>query len=95
MGEMVRTHVLLPRELVERIDERVGPRRRSEFVAETLRKELDRNRLLELALAASEETRRLGPAAGPPEWATSDGAAAWVRKQRGHCDESTGAPPEG
>jgi len=82
MGEMVRTHVLLPKELVARIDQQVGPRRRSEFVAETLRKELDRSHILRLALAARVEARRLGNGGGPPEWATSEGAAAWVRAQR-------------
>lgn len=82
MTEMVRTHVLLPKDLVARIDEQVGPRRRSEFVAETLRKELDRSHFLSLALAARDEARRLGNKGGPPEWATSEGAAAWVRAQR-------------
>lgn len=82
MSEMVRTHVLLPKELLERIDERVGPRRRSEFVAETLRKELDRARLLKLAEAAREEARRLGNRGDPPEWDTAEGTLAWVRAQR-------------
>ena len=81
MGEMVRTHVLLPRELVERVDEVVGPRRRSEFVAETLRKELDRRRLLATMEAVQEAARRTG---GPdvPGWETPESAAAWVRAQR-------------
>lgn len=82
MGEMVRTHVLLPRDLVKQIDERVGPRRRSEFVATTLRKELDRHNLLKLAEAAAEEAKRLGNGGGPPEWATPEGTLAWVRAQR-------------
>lgn len=94
MGEMVRTHVLLPRELLERIDERVGPRRRSEFVAETLRKELDRNRLLRLAEEAMDEASRLGTGGGPPEWKTPDGTLAWVRAQRRTADDPSGVRSE-
>lgn len=82
MSDIVRTHVLLPRELLTRIDERVGPRRRSEFVAETLRKEMDRTHLLDLAEAAAAESRRLGRGGGPPEWETPEGTLAWVRAQR-------------
>lgn len=92
MGEMVRTHVLLPRDLLERIDERVGSRRRSEFVAETLRKELDRTRLLRLAEATLAETRRLGTGGEPPEWETPEGTLDWVRAQRGGAIEPSGAP---
>lgn len=87
MSEMVRTHVLLPKELVARIDEHVGSRRRSEFVAETLRKELDRNRILKLAEAARGEARRMGNQGDPPEWATPEGTLAWVRAQRQGGDD--------
>ena len=73
MGEMMRTHVLLPREMVKEIDERVGPRRRSEFVAETLRKELDRQDRLALFEAAMTEARERGNEGDPPEWDTPEG----------------------
>ncbi len=82
MGDMIRTHVLLPRDLVARIDERVGPRRRSEFVAETLRKELDRQRQVGLMEAALAEARIAPDAHGPADWATSESTRAWVRAQR-------------
>lgn len=87
MGEMVRTHVLLPKELVGRIDEHVGPRRRSEFVAETLRKELDRRRLLDLMDAAMEEARERGNVGDPPEWNTPEGTLEWVRAMRRGGDD--------
>lgn len=57
-GERVRTHVRLPKELTTRIDERAGPRRRSESVAETLGKGMDRQHPIKPAEAA--EARRLG-----------------------------------
>ena len=87
MGEMVGTHVLLPRELVEEIDERVGPRRRSEFVAATLREALDRRRQLELFEAAMAEARERGNGGDPPEWDTPEGTLAWVRSMREGGDD--------
>lgn len=87
MGDMVRTHVLLPRELLTQIDKRVGPRRRSEFVAETLRKELDRVNLIDLFHAAQREARERGHAGDPPEWSTPEGTIAWVRAMREDVDD--------
>ena len=63
-GERVRAHVGLPIELVTCFDERAGSRRRGEGVAETLRKELDRQHLLNLAEAAASEARRLSNGGG-------------------------------
>lgn len=82
MGEMMRTHVLLPKELVARIDERVGPRRRSEFVVEALRRELDQLSLLELMEAAADEARNAPPDDDPPAWDAYPSSVAWVRAQR-------------
>ena len=78
MSEMVRTHVLLPRDLVTRLDAVAGPRRRSEFVAEALRKELDRQRLVETM------ERAIGSLADVdiPGWETSESTREWVRAQR-------------
>jgi metal-responsive CopG/Arc/MetJ family transcriptional regulator len=47
--EMVRVHLALPAKLIEELDARAGKRRRSEFVAEILTKELQRQRRAELA----------------------------------------------
>lgn len=82
MGETIRTHLILPRELVERVDKLVGPRRRSEFVAEVLQKELDRRHLVTLFEAAMEEARNAPPDGAPPEWESAESAAEWVRAQR-------------
>jgi len=44
-----RTHVVLPAELLERVDRLVGSRRRSRFFAAAVAKEVERLELLEAA----------------------------------------------
>jgi metal-responsive CopG/Arc/MetJ family transcriptional regulator len=46
---MQRIHIVLPTELIAEIDAEVGPRRRSAFLAETARAELNRRKLLAFA----------------------------------------------
>jgi hypothetical protein len=71
-----RAHVLLPDDLLADIDALVGPRRRSAFLIDVLRQEVNRRRLL-AALGDPE-----------PAWKDEDhpelaqGAAAWVRRLR-------------
>jgi predicted transcriptional regulator len=57
-GEKKRTEVLLPRELVERIDALAGERGRTRFIEEALRREL-RRRAWEEWLAFGEKLRGL------------------------------------
>jgi metal-responsive CopG/Arc/MetJ family transcriptional regulator len=78
MGEeRVRTHVVIPRELVEEVDELVGHRRRSDFMTEAVREKLQRARrervLRESAGALTGEY---------PAWATPEKVSAWVRENR-------------
>ncbi len=79
MDTMVRTHVLLPKKLLDEIDALVGPRKRSEYIAEVLEEDVRRKRLLG-ALAAV--------AATPPdqrvkgEWNNAESPAAWVHELR-------------
>jgi len=71
-----RTHVVLPEDLVREIDNIAGSRGRSAFLADLARREIKRQRLLEL-LKRKE-----------PIWKDKDhpelkgGAVAWVRKLR-------------
>lgn len=66
---------MLADELVRELDARVGPRRRSSFVAAAVRHALDDERRWELVEAS------LGAIAGDGhEW--DEDAAAWVRQQR-------------
>ena len=71
-----RAHIVIPEELAAEIDQIVGKRGRSQFLAEAARKELDRLRML----------RALDSAAGA--WKDADhpelqeGAARWVESMR-------------
>lgn len=75
-----RAHVVLPEDLVAEIDKIVGARGRSAFLADLARREIKRQRLLELF-------KRQGPfwkEEDHPE--LKDGAAAWVRKLRSESE---------
>jgi len=79
----IRTHVVLPEDLVREIDELVGPRGRSAFIEETARDAVRRKRLLRFL-------RRHEPAwkqENHPELAK--GAAEWVRKLRAEGERAT------
>jgi hypothetical protein len=68
-------HIVLDDELVAELDERVGPRGRSAFIARAVARELEEERRWELVQAA------LGSIAGHGhDW--DDDPAAWVAAQR-------------
>jgi metal-responsive CopG/Arc/MetJ family transcriptional regulator len=73
-----RTHVVLPTELVERVDRLVGSRRRSRFFAAAVAKEVER---LELLAVAREAAGSLA-AVAIPGWETSESIAEWVHALR-------------
>lgn len=79
----VRTHVLLPEDLVRDIDALVGPRGRSAFIVETARNEVRRKKLLDF-LSSDEPAWK---DENHPELA--DGAAKWVRKLRAESDRAS------
>jgi metal-responsive CopG/Arc/MetJ family transcriptional regulator len=85
----VRTHVLLPQETLDAVDRLVGPRRRSEFLAEAAAEKLLRN---ERAVAARAV---MGSLAGAhiPEWKTAESSAAWVRSLREQSDSDRQVGP--
>ena len=68
-------HIALEDELVAELDRRVGPRRRSAFIAELIKRGLDDERRwddIEAALGALADTEH--------DW--DNDPAAWVRAQR-------------
>jgi hypothetical protein len=71
-----RAHIVLPKDLIEEIDQFVGPRGRSSFLVETARAELRRRRLL--TFLRDEQ----------PAWSAKDhpelesGPGAWVKSIR-------------
>jgi metal-responsive CopG/Arc/MetJ family transcriptional regulator len=76
--EMMRTHVLLPVDLVDEIDAVVGQRKRSRFIAEAVAEKLRRSRLE----SALDELERTPAVLEVPGWETSESAAQWVAAQR-------------
>ena len=77
-SNVVRTHVLLPKELVEAIDRRVGPRRRSEFIAAAVERELDIEERLRLFHEFAGSLKDVDI----PGWETPESTTEWVRAQR-------------
>lgn len=71
----MRLHISLDDGLVAELDRRVGSRKRSAYIAATIRQALDDEMRWERLVAAA---GALGPDGG--EW--GDDPAAWVREQR-------------
>ena len=71
----MRVHISLDEELVRELDRRIGPRRRSAFVAEAVRQALEEERRWELVESALASIDDRGHA-----W--DDDPAVWVREQR-------------
>lgn len=79
----MRLHIQLDDELVHELDERVGPRGRSAFLAMLLKRALEDERRwddIESALGALEDVGH--------DW--DDDPAAWVRAQRRSDDRRAG-----
>ncbi|MBA3778005.1 MAG: CopG family transcriptional regulator [Chloroflexi bacterium] len=83
----VRTNLLLPEELVQRVDAIAGPRGRSRYVAQVLAQRLRRDELI----AAAEQARGIVRAEDHPHWATSEDVVEWVRALR--AEETDPGPP--
>ena len=74
-----RAHVVLPDALLEKIDARVGQRRRSEFIQEAIEEKINQ-------LERVEAYRRFAGSIADgevPEWDTRESTAAWLRELRG------------
>ncbi len=74
----MRTHVILPRDIVEAVDGLVGKRSRSRFIAEAAEEKLARLRLERAARHAAGSLADIET----PGWETSESAAEWVRASR-------------
>lgn len=78
MGKLVRTHVLLPEEVLAAIDAEVGPRNRSHFLAEAAEAKLRNLRQLEAFKRVAGSLEHVDI----PGWETSESSAEWVRNLR-------------
>jgi predicted transcriptional regulator len=72
------TNLSLPADLVAEIDAVAGPRNRSRFVEEALRRAVRREQFR----IAGERTAGSFAAEDYPHWRTSDDVVAWVREMR-------------
>ncbi len=81
--ETMRTHILIPKDLIEAIDKIVGSRGRSAFFAEAARHELERRRLIEAAARAAGSLADTDA----PGWETPEQVSEWVRALRQEDDE--------
>jgi len=79
----------LPADLVERLDKVAGPRNRSAFAEEALRRAIRREQLR----VAIERTAGSLSAEDYPHWRTSEDVVAWVREMRAE-ETSTEPDPE-
>ena len=78
MGERVRAHVVLPKEMIEEIDCLVGKRERSRFIEDALEHRL----ILERQKQALSELRGMLDPADYPEWSTPEKVSEWVHNMR-------------
>jgi hypothetical protein len=73
-----RAHIVMPAELIGQIDERVGPRRRSQFVQEAVEEKLRRQAVQESLAAMAGSLADVDI----PGWETPESASEWVRRLR-------------
>jgi len=79
----MRTHVVLPEDVVKSVDELVGPRKRSEFIAEAVSEKVRRLRLSQAAHKAAGALKDVDI----PEWETSEKTIQWIRESRRADDQ--------
>jgi hypothetical protein len=79
-----RTHVILPADLIKRVDARVGPRKRSQFIAEAVEAKLNRERLLEAFDRVAGSLKDVDT----PGWNTPEETDAWVHALRTGDEET-------
>ncbi len=74
----IRAHVILPEDLLERVDRVAGKRRRSRFVEEAVREKLAR----EAQKATLEAGAGILSKEDYPEWSTPEDISRWVSSLR-------------
>lgn len=84
-NETIRTHIVFPKALVEAVDDLVGQRKRSAFVAEAVAEKVERE---QMGRALARTAGSLDPDSHP-EWETQEKISAWVREMRDFDNEAT------
>lgn len=83
--ETIRTHVVVPKDVVDAVDRLVGKRKRSAFFVQAVEEKL----AYEEQGRALAETRGILDRESYPEWATPEKTSAWVRELRAVDDAAT------
>jgi hypothetical protein len=81
----IRIHVIVSKELLDAVDELVGTRKRSAFIAEAVEAKVAHERLGK----ALKETAGALADVDIPEWETPEKTSAWVRELRAIDDAAT------
>ena len=79
----MRTHVILPEDLVKAVDNLAGKGKRSQFIEVAVREKLR----TEALISALKETAGALSSEEHPEWATKETVASWVRESRQRSDK--------
>jgi metal-responsive CopG/Arc/MetJ family transcriptional regulator len=79
----MRTHVILPEDLVKSVDDLAGKGKRSQFIEEAIREKVR----IDTLLAALEATAGAFSAKDHPHWDTPEKVASWVRESRRESDK--------
>ena len=79
----MRTHVILPEDLVKSVDALAGKGKRSQFIEEAIREKVR----IDTLRAALEATAGAFSAKDHPHWDTPEKVASWVRESRRESDK--------
>ena len=79
----MRTHVILPEDLVRSVDALAGKGKRSQFIEEAIREKVRMDTLR----AALKATAGAVSAKDHPHWDTPEKGASWVRESRRESDK--------
>jgi metal-responsive CopG/Arc/MetJ family transcriptional regulator len=82
-SQTARAHVVMDKELLDEVDRLVGPRHRSEFIADAVAKKVAQERLRKAAHRAAGVLADVDI----PGWETHESAVEWVRALRRENDE--------
>jgi metal-responsive CopG/Arc/MetJ family transcriptional regulator len=83
-NKTMRAHIVIDKDLIDEVDRLVGPRHRSEFIAEAVAKKLAQERLLRAALKVGGSLEDVDI----PGWETSESTIEWVRSLRRERDKN-------
>jgi metal-responsive CopG/Arc/MetJ family transcriptional regulator len=88
-GQRRRAHVVMPQALLDEVDNRVGQRRRSQFIQEAVEEKLGRLRRVESFDRVVGSLKN----ADSPEWETTESTEEWVRALRREWEGRSEADP--